>query len=104
MGFIISASVSPNHAVAASASKLASTCEPPAEVPNTIESVDEVQVEAWGDGADWLVARADGLVGAHDDPSAFRPAEPRLAELARRFAAAEEAAATEEAAAPEVEA
>jgi 3-methyladenine DNA glycosylase/8-oxoguanine DNA glycosylase len=46
---------------------------------------EEVEVEAWGPGAAWLLDAAPALVGAGDDPSAFRPDHPRLRELARRF-------------------
>jgi 3-methyladenine DNA glycosylase/8-oxoguanine DNA glycosylase len=37
---------------------------------------------AWGPGADWLLHQLPDLLGAADDPAAFRPAHPRLAELA----------------------
>jgi 3-methyladenine DNA glycosylase/8-oxoguanine DNA glycosylase len=40
-----------------------------------------VVVDAWGPGADWLLARAPSLCGALDDPSSFRPAQPLLREL-----------------------
>jgi 3-methyladenine DNA glycosylase/8-oxoguanine DNA glycosylase len=45
----------------------------------------EVEVEAWGPGAEWLLDAAPELIGEGDDASAFRPAQPRLRELARRF-------------------
>ncbi|HKF77752.1 MAG TPA: DNA-3-methyladenine glycosylase 2 family protein [Candidatus Dormibacteraeota bacterium] len=43
-----------------------------------------LRVEAWGPGADWLVARAPVLVGEPDDDSGFAPEQPLLRELRRR--------------------
>lgn len=40
--------------------------------------------EAWGPGADWMLAQAPRLVGAMDDPSGFRPPPGRLGDLWRR--------------------
>ena len=40
-----------------------------------------IEVEAWGPGADDVLARAPSLVGAEDDPAAFQPAHPLLARL-----------------------
>jgi 3-methyladenine DNA glycosylase/8-oxoguanine DNA glycosylase len=45
----------------------------------------EAAVEAWGPGADWLLARAPALLGEEDDPSGFRPQHRLVAELARRL-------------------
>jgi hypothetical protein len=42
------------------------------------------RVSACGDGADWLDARAEPLLGLHDDPSGFAPASGPLRELWRR--------------------
>ncbi|MFJ1975055.1 DNA-3-methyladenine glycosylase family protein [Streptomyces sp. NPDC087903] len=42
----------------------------------------EVRGEAWGPGAEWLLERLPGLLGAEDDPSAFAPRH-RLVALAR---------------------
>jgi 3-methyladenine DNA glycosylase/8-oxoguanine DNA glycosylase len=42
----------------------------------------EVRGEAWGPGAEWLLERLPGLLGADDDPSAFVPRH-RLVALAR---------------------
>jgi 3-methyladenine DNA glycosylase/8-oxoguanine DNA glycosylase len=42
-----------------------------------------VEVEAWGPGADWLLARAPALCGAHDDPGRFEPDQPLLRHLVR---------------------
>jgi 3-methyladenine DNA glycosylase/8-oxoguanine DNA glycosylase len=42
-----------------------------------------VEVEAWGPGADWLLARAPALCGVHDDPRVFQPDQPLLKHLAR---------------------
>jgi 3-methyladenine DNA glycosylase/8-oxoguanine DNA glycosylase len=41
-----------------------------------------VVVDAWGPGADWLLARAPSLCGALDDPASFRTTQPLLRELA----------------------
>jgi 3-methyladenine DNA glycosylase/8-oxoguanine DNA glycosylase len=44
-----------------------------------------VDAHAYGDGADWALERAPDLVGAHDDPAAFRPTgNPALRDLQRR--------------------
>jgi 3-methyladenine DNA glycosylase/8-oxoguanine DNA glycosylase len=45
----------------------------------------QVAATAWGPGADWVLQRLPDLVGAGDDPGAFRPAHPRLRELALRY-------------------
>ena len=42
-----------------------------------------VVANAWGDGAQWLLDRLDGLVGLCDDVSGFAPDEPRLERLWR---------------------
>lgn len=47
-------------------------------------SGDGVAVDAWGDGAGWALEGADGLLGLHDDPEAFDPDHPKVAELHRR--------------------
>jgi 3-methyladenine DNA glycosylase/8-oxoguanine DNA glycosylase len=39
---------------------------------------------AWGPGAGWLLDALPGLLGEQDDPGAFVPRHPLLAELARR--------------------
>ncbi|MFE6105175.1 DNA-3-methyladenine glycosylase family protein [Streptomyces laurentii] len=39
--------------------------------------------EAWGPGADWLLARLPALLGAEDDPAAFVPRHKILAVTAR---------------------
>ncbi|MBT2409663.1 DNA-3-methyladenine glycosylase 2 family protein [Streptomyces sp. ISL-12] len=39
----------------------------------------EVRGEAWGPGAEWLLDRLPGLLGADDDPSAFVPRHRLLA-------------------------
>jgi 3-methyladenine DNA glycosylase/8-oxoguanine DNA glycosylase len=46
-----------------------------------------IRGQAWGPGADWLLATIPDLLGARDTPEAFRPEHPRLRELARQFAA-----------------
>lgn len=40
-----------------------------------------VDVEAWGPGAEWAVARAATLCGEDDDDSGFTPAHPLIARL-----------------------
>ena len=44
---------------------------------------DEVQVEAWGEGAGWAVAQAPLAWGEADDPTGFEPGHPLIAELQR---------------------
>jgi len=46
---------------------------------------DGVRSEAWGPGADWLVAQVPALLGADDDVSGFDPAHPLLRETWRRL-------------------
>lgn len=54
-----------------------------------------VDVEAWGAGAAWLVARADRMLGLHDDISGFDPQLPALRDAwRRRFRARMSASAT----------
>jgi 3-methyladenine DNA glycosylase/8-oxoguanine DNA glycosylase len=43
-----------------------------------------VEVEAWGDGAEWAAAHAPALCGDGDDDRGFRPGHPLLSELHRR--------------------
>lgn len=38
----------------------------------------EVHLDAWGSGADWMMAQAPALLGALDDPSSFAPGHPRV--------------------------
>jgi len=45
----------------------------------------EVVAEAWGAGADRVLADLPALLGLDDDPSALVPAHPLVAELARRM-------------------
>jgi 3-methyladenine DNA glycosylase/8-oxoguanine DNA glycosylase len=55
--------------------------------PGTIHvrlAADRVEAEAWGPGAERLLADLPSLVGLDDDSSALRPAHPVLRELARR--------------------
>jgi 3-methyladenine DNA glycosylase/8-oxoguanine DNA glycosylase len=40
---------------------------------------------AWGPGADWVLDRLPDLLGARDDPDAFRPEHPRLRDLVARY-------------------
>lgn len=46
---------------------------------------DGVRAEAWGPGAEWLVAGVPELLGAADDPSGFVPQHSVIAETARRL-------------------
>jgi 3-methyladenine DNA glycosylase/8-oxoguanine DNA glycosylase len=43
-----------------------------------------IHVQAWGDGADWLIQHAPSLCGALDDPSSFAPEQPLLKHLVHR--------------------
>jgi 3-methyladenine DNA glycosylase/8-oxoguanine DNA glycosylase len=45
-----------------------------------------VEVDAWGDGAAHVLARAHTLAGLHDRPLEFAPQHSALAALARRYA------------------
>jgi len=45
---------------------------------------DAVEVEAWGDGAEWALDHTAELLGAGDDPTRFQTEHPLLRELARR--------------------
>jgi 3-methyladenine DNA glycosylase/8-oxoguanine DNA glycosylase len=40
-----------------------------------------VEATAWGPGAGWALRQLPDLLGAGDDPGAFRPAHPRLQEI-----------------------
>ena len=42
------------------------------------ESVSTVGAEAWGPGADWMMAQAPKLLGAEDDLTGFEPPEGKL--------------------------
>jgi 3-methyladenine DNA glycosylase/8-oxoguanine DNA glycosylase len=44
-----------------------------------------VNAQAWGDGATWLIGRVPGLLGAADDPAAFRPDHPWLRRLVQEL-------------------
>jgi 3-methyladenine DNA glycosylase/8-oxoguanine DNA glycosylase len=44
-----------------------------------------VEAAAWGPGAAVAIAAVPGMVGMDDDPDAFRPRNPLLADLVRRF-------------------
>ena len=46
---------------------------------------DEVEVEAWGPGADWGLEHAPDLIGEADDPTALHPQHRLIADLARRL-------------------
>ena len=45
----------------------------------------DIEVTAWGPGAEWLLAAAPELVGLDDDPAVLRPAHPIVRVLAGRF-------------------
>jgi 3-methyladenine DNA glycosylase/8-oxoguanine DNA glycosylase len=49
-----------------------------------VASDGSVGIDAWGDGAEWLVGRAPMLVGALDRPDSFQPEQPLLRHLVRR--------------------
>jgi 3-methyladenine DNA glycosylase/8-oxoguanine DNA glycosylase len=44
-----------------------------------------IRAAAWGDGAAWLLDTLPDLLGARDDPAAFRPAHPRLRDLVQQL-------------------
>jgi 3-methyladenine DNA glycosylase/8-oxoguanine DNA glycosylase len=44
-----------------------------------------IRASAWGSGASWLLDQVPDLLGASDDPAAFRPDHPRLRELVRQL-------------------
>jgi 3-methyladenine DNA glycosylase/8-oxoguanine DNA glycosylase len=46
-----------------------------------VERGRELDVEAWGPGAEWLLDHAPALCGAGDDAATFQPAHPRLKRL-----------------------
>ncbi|HEY3062351.1 MAG TPA: DNA-3-methyladenine glycosylase 2 family protein [Chloroflexota bacterium] len=52
----------------------------------TLATDGTVNVEAWGDGAEWLLERAPALCGAHDDATSFTPADALLQRLAHEHA------------------
>ena len=39
----------------------------------------------WGAGSAWLLARVPALLGAQDDPGSFRPPDPAVRDLLRRY-------------------
>lgn len=45
---------------------------------------DRLEVEAWGDGAEWALDQAPAALGALDHRAGFAPAHPLVAELHRR--------------------
>lgn len=45
----------------------------------------EIDIDAWGPGADWLVGSVPGLLGAADDPTGFRPQHQVIEATARRL-------------------
>jgi 3-methyladenine DNA glycosylase/8-oxoguanine DNA glycosylase len=47
-------------------------------------SAPRVEVEAWGPGADWVVARAAAVCGEEDDASGFQPQHRLISDLHRR--------------------
>lgn len=49
------------------------------------ESPGVIRLDAEGDGAQWLTARAARLIGAEDDPSSFAPNDPVVRRLWARF-------------------
>jgi 3-methyladenine DNA glycosylase/8-oxoguanine DNA glycosylase len=59
------------------------TCRTP-EGPATLalrSRAGHVLADAWGSGAEWLVASVPDLLGARDDPSTFRPLHPLVREV-----------------------
>jgi 3-methyladenine DNA glycosylase/8-oxoguanine DNA glycosylase len=60
-------------------------CEPGAPEIPAAEPVTRVRASAWGLGAAWLLDTLPDLLGASDDPTAFRPAHPRLRDLTQQL-------------------
>ena len=60
------------------------TCTPlgPATQRIRLAARDAAEVEAWGPGAEWLLAHAPALCGHFDHPEGFRPEQPLLRHLA----------------------
>lgn len=56
----------------------------PAAARYTQVADDSVEVEAWGEGADWLLEQAPVFLGAYDDPESFRPDHRLLRDLHKR--------------------
>ena len=44
---------------------------------------DRLEVEAWGEGADWSLEGAPGLLGCEDDRAGFEPVHPLILQLHR---------------------
>ncbi|MSO86680.1 MAG: DNA-3-methyladenine glycosylase 2 family protein [Acidimicrobiia bacterium] len=42
---------------------------------------DAIEVEAWGDGAEWALAQAPAALGVLDDPADFHPSHPVVRQL-----------------------
>jgi 3-methyladenine DNA glycosylase/8-oxoguanine DNA glycosylase len=59
------------------------TPEGPASV-RFVETTDAIEVEAWGQGAAWVLERAAAWCGAEDDDSGFDPARGLVRDLWRR--------------------
>jgi 3-methyladenine DNA glycosylase/8-oxoguanine DNA glycosylase len=59
--------------------------EPAAGQPAAGHAGTLIRASAWGEGAAWLLDRLPDLLGARDDPAAFRPAHPRLRDLAAQL-------------------
>jgi hypothetical protein len=58
---------------------------PASTLVRALSTAGEVQIMAWGPGADWAVEHGPSLVGADDDASTFDPGRhPLVAELWRR--------------------
>lgn len=60
------------------------TPEGPATLRFTLKGP-AVDVAAWGPGAGWAMEAAPGIIGLEDEPEAFVPRHPLLADLARRL-------------------
>ena len=61
------------------------TPDGPATLRVSSEIAQRIRGTAWGPGAGWSLDRLPDLLGARDDPEAFRPEHPRLRELAARY-------------------
>lgn len=48
-------------------------------------NADQLQAEAWGPGAEWMLEGLPDLLGLDDDPTSFEPQHELLARLHRRY-------------------
>lgn len=64
--------------------RAARTPEGPATIQIRVDG-ERVDIEGWGDGADWALDAAPALLGQHDDAASFVPHHDIIDKLHRRF-------------------